>query len=235
MNFVFDLYGTLVDIWTDESREELWEGVASLLGDGEEKGASVRREYLSLCAAEKRGEYHEIDLLSVFEKMLASRSVDTSVAPSLASEFRRLSMVRLCAFDGVADMLRRLKAAGAGVYLVSNAQSCFTVDELHTTGLYDLFDGIMISSDVGVKKPSREIFELAFDRFGISAQNSIYVGNDMRDDILGASLTGMRTVYIHTAQSGSYPELNIPEPTYTVRDHREMTELLLCLDKSVAE
>ena len=31
MNFIFDLYGTLIDIWTDESREELWEGVALLL------------------------------------------------------------------------------------------------------------------------------------------------------------------------------------------------------------
>lgn len=235
MNFVFDLYGTLVDVWTDESREELWEGVASLLGDGEEKGASVRREYLSLCTALKQGEYHEINLLSVFEQMLAARSVDTSVAPSLASEFRRLSMVRLCAFDGAADMLRQLKSKGAGVYLVSNAQSCFTIDELHTTGLYDLFDGIMISSDVGVKKPSPEIFALAFDRFGISAQNSIYVGNDMRDDVLGASRVGMRTVYIHTAQSGSYPELDIPAPTYTVKSHAEMTSLLTALDKNVAE
>ncbi len=232
MNFIFDLYGTLVDIWTDESREELWEGVASLLGDGEERATSVRREYLSLCAEAKRGEYHEINLLSVFEQMLAARSVDTSVAPSLASEFRRLSMVRLRAFEGAADMLRRLKAEGAGVYLVSNAQSCFTVDELHTTGLYDLFDGIMISSDVGVKKPAREIFELAFDRFGISAQNSIYVGNDMRDDILGASRAGMQTVYIHTAQSGSYPDMDIPAPTYTVKSHAEMTSLLTALDKN---
>ena len=44
MNFIFDLYGTLIDIWTDESREELWEGMALLLGDGEENGASVREE-----------------------------------------------------------------------------------------------------------------------------------------------------------------------------------------------
>ena len=41
MNFIFDLYGTLIDIWTDESREELWEGMALLLGDGEENAASV--------------------------------------------------------------------------------------------------------------------------------------------------------------------------------------------------
>ena len=111
MNFIFDLYGTLVDIWTDEGLEELWEGVASLLGDGEERAESVKREYMQLCKAEKRDESHEINLLSVFEKMLAAREVDLSVAPSLASEFRRLSMVRLSAFPGVHSMLRELKEA----------------------------------------------------------------------------------------------------------------------------
>ena len=229
MNFVFDLYGTLIDIWTDESQPELWEGIALLIGDGEERAQSVREEYLSLCREAKRSEEHEIDLLGVFEKMLEKRDVATSVAPALASEFRRLSMVRLKRFDGVKAMLTELKEAGGGVYLLSNAQSCFTIDELKSTELYDLFDGILISSDVGVKKPSKEIFNIAFDRFNITPENSVYVGNDMRDDILGASLVGMRTVYIKTAQSGSYPELDIPSPTYTVKDHGEMRSLLLSL------
>lgn len=232
MNYIFDLYGTLVDIWTDESREELWEGIASLIGDGEERAEEVRSEYMSLCRTAKQGDEHEIDLLLVFEKMLDRRGVNPAVAPALASEFRRLSMVRLSAFEGVHDILRELKATGGGVYLVSNAQSCFTVDELRFTELYDLFDGILISSDVGVKKPSVRIFDIAFERFGINASNSVYVGNDMHDDILGASRAGLRTVYIHTAQSGSYEGLTIPDPTYTVKDHREMKEVLLSLAKS---
>ena len=229
MNFVFDLYGTLIDIWTDESREELWEHVASLLGDGEERGEEVRREYLALCKEMYKGGYHELNLLSVFEKMLMNREVEISVAPSLASEFRRMSIERLATFDGVSDMLRRLKENGAGVYLLSNAQSCFTVDELKITGLYDLFDGILISSDIGVKKPCADAFKAAFEKFGISADNSIYVGNDLRDDILGADNVGMRSMYIHTAQSGSYPDLQIPEPTYTVKSHEEMSATLLSL------
>ncbi len=231
MNFIFDLYGTLIDVWTDEGRAELWEGVGALIGDGEECAEAVRAEYLSLCRAAVQGEYHEINLLSVFEDMLSRRGVTPAVAPALASEFRRMSMVRLSAFDGVRDMLAELKATGAGVYLLSNAQSCFTIDELHATGLYELFDGIVISSDVGVKKPSAEIFAAAFHKFGIRAENSIYVGNDMRDDILGASGAGMKTVYIHTAQSGSYPNMEIPKPTYSVKTHTELASLLLSLDK----
>ena len=229
MNFVFDLYGTLVDVWTDESRPELWEGIALLLGDGEERAASVREEYLALCREAKRDESHEINLLSVFEKMLETRSVDISGAPALASEFRRLSMVRLRRFDGAREMLLDIKAAGGRVFLLSNAQSCFTLDELYATELYDIFDGIIMSSDVGVKKPYSPIFDISFSRFSITAEDSIYIGNDMRDDILGASSVGMRTVYIKTEQSGSYAELDIPKPTYKVKDHGEMRELLLSL------
>ena len=231
MNFIFDLYGTLIDIWTDENQEELWDGISLLLGDGEDKGQTVREEYLALCRDAYKGEGHELDLLSVFEKMLEKRNVDISVAASLAFEFRRLSMVRLKTFDGVENMLKELKKQGR-VYLVSNAQSCFTIDELRTTGLYDLFDGILISSDVGVKKPFPDIFRLAFEKFGITPEESIYIGNDMRDDILGASRVGMKTMYIETPQSGSYPDLDLPEPTYTVKNHLEMKMLLLSLDKS---
>ncbi len=229
MNFVFDLYGTLIDIWTDEEQPELWEGVALLIGDGEDRAEQVREEYLALCRRAHRGGYHELDLLRVFERMLENRGVDISVAPSLAAEFRRLSIARLRCFRGVKTMLRELRAKGGGVYLLSNAQSCFTLDELRSLGLYDLFDGIVISSDIGVKKPSPEAFAIAFERLGITAENSVYIGNDMRDDILGASSVGMRTVYIQTEQSGSYPELDIPSPTFTVRSHGEMKELLLSL------
>lgn len=228
MNYVFDLYGTLIDIWTDESRPELWEGVALLLGDGEERGEAVRSEYMALCREAKMGEWHEINLLSVFEAMLSRRGVSTSVAPDLAYEFRRMSMVYIRPFHGVKTMLRELREVGR-VYLLSNAQSCFTLNELKECGLYDLFDGIIISSDVGRKKPYGEIIDIAFDRFGITAENSIYVGNDMRDDILGATSKGMRTLYIETAQSGSYPDLEIPAPTYTVKNHREMKAVLLSL------
>lgn len=231
MNFIFDLYGTLIDIWTDEERPEFWEDVSTLLGDGEEKARSVREEYLSLCKAEKVREDQEINLLLVFEKMLESRGIDRSHAPSFAEEFRRLSMVHLRCFYGVKSMLRELRASGCGVYLLSNAQSCFTIPELWATGLYQLFDGILISSDAGVKKPAPQIFDIAFKSFGITAENSVYVGNDLRDDVLGASGVGMKTVYIKTAQSGSYEGMNLPKPTYTVKNHREMKVQLLSIDK----
>ena len=226
MNYIFDLYGTLVDIWTDEERESLWRGVADFLGDGAEKYSDVKREYMALCKSMHKGGSHELDLTEVFEKMLIERGLDPALSGELALEFRALSTVRLQTFYGVKAMLIALKKQGR-VYLVSNAQSCFTIPELKLLGLYNLFDGIVISSDLGVKKPSTEIFERAFAIFGIKKSDSIYVGNDMRDDVKGATDFGIPTLYISTPQSGAYPDIQLPSPTYVVKNHREMKRRLL--------
>lgn len=228
MNYVFDLYGTLVDVWTDEEKPQPWQRMAELLGEGIDSAEEIRLEYKSLCAERYRGDEFEIDLLDVFREMLISRDMDKDFAPALANEFRVASRLYLRRFHGVLSMLRELKRKG-GVYLLSNAQSCFTLEEIRLLGLYPMFDGIIISSDTGAKKPSQKIFEIAFQRFKITPENSVYVGNDMHDDVLGASSVGMKTVYIETKQSRKKPENMTVMPTYVVKNHREMKKLLLSL------
>jgi FMN phosphatase YigB (HAD superfamily) len=70
MNFVFDLYGTLVDIKTDENTEMLWRGVCRELGVDESFWFSIKDEYASLCKEKKLSFEHEIELLDVFGDML---------------------------------------------------------------------------------------------------------------------------------------------------------------------
>lgn len=233
MNFLFDLYGTLIDIRTDEGKDSFWSDVAGLLGESD--GNSVRREYISACAAlasSSSDKYFEFDLLSAFEKILENHGIDRSLAPEFARKFRLLSRERIGLFPHVIEILSGLRERGAGVYLVSNAQSCFTLDELGECGLIPFFDGILISSDAGVKKPSRTIFEAASARFGINLSDCVYVGNDMRDDVLGAYGAGLRTVYIRTEQSGRYPELDLPEPDYRAGDHRDLRDILFSIASS---
>ena len=92
------------------------------------------------------------------------------------------------------------------------------------------FDGILISSEAGIKKPHRAIFDVAFEKFGINENECIYVGNDMHDDVLGAYNAGLKTVYIETEQSGKYADLDV-KPDYTVPTHEKMKELLISIAK----
>ena len=229
MNFLFDLYGTLADIKTDEELQSLWFGFAWLLGESDVK--KVKDEYHAICKKylEARAhEFVEFDLLRVFEEMLESRGASKSKANELAKEFRVLSRQKLRLFPCIIEILKGLKERGAGVYLVSNAQSCFTLDELDELVIKKLFDGILISSDAGVKKPSPEIFEIAFDKFSLKREECIYIGNDLHDDVLGASGAGLKTVYIETEQSGKYPDLCV-SPDYVAENHEELKKLLFAL------
>jgi putative hydrolase of the HAD superfamily len=231
MNFLFDLYGTLADIKTDEEMQSLWLGFAWLLGESDIK--KVKDEYHAICkkhADAREHKFVEFDLLLVFEEMLENRMTDKSKAHELAREFRLLSRQKLRLFPHIVDILKGLKERGAGVYLVSNAQACFTRDEIEELGLTKLFDGILISSEAGVKKPHGAIFDIAFSKFSLDCNDCIYVGNDMHDDVLGASGAGLKTVYIETEQSGKYQNIDII-PTWVVSTHKDMMNLLFELSK----
>lgn len=212
MNFLFDLYGTLVDILTDEDSERFWSEVSVLLYGTPAEGDGARRRYLALCAeaAEALPKDGEPDLLAVFAR-LAEESGSRNTPLSLARGFRRASILRLRLFDGAKQFLAGAKARGAGCYLLSNAQACFTRDELAQLSLDGDFDGILLSSEAGCKKPSPRFFRTAFERFGLSPGDCYYIGNDLRDDVGGAHSVGMRCAYIPTEQSGRYASAEVPD------------------------
>lgn len=226
MNFIFDLYGTLIDIKTDENDRAPWETACAFLGLDKSAWQQVQLEYSALCRSRITGPEHEIQLLDVFRDLLHNHGKDEAVAGELAWQFRRASTHKLRLFDGAREMLTALHKADAGVYLLSNAQACFTLPELELLELLPLFDGVIISSEVGVKKPQKKIFDIALDRFSLCADECVYVGNDMRDDVLGATRAGLKTAYIHTEQSGSY-DIEMPSPTYVARDHTHLAQILL--------
>lgn len=199
-NFLFDLYGTLVDIHTDENSPAFWTDIAAMLGAPDP--ARLHERYRALCNQEF-SEGRETQLTKVFAELLREYGSAEEVL-SFARRFRTRSMCKLRLFDGAAELLEGLRARGAGVYLLSNAQACFTRHELEILGLTDKFDGIQLSSEVGWKKPSKAFFGAAFEQFSLSPETCIYIGNDLRDDVGGASGVGMRSVYIETEQSGRY-------------------------------
>ena len=177
----------------------------------------------------------EFDLISVFEQMLENRSADKSRAKELAREFRILSRQKLRLFPCIKEILMGLKERGAGVYLVSNAQACFTRDEIDELGITNLFDGILISSEAGVKKPDKAIFDRASEIFNISLNDCFYVGNDLHDDVLGVYNSGLKTVYIETEQSGKYPSEGLVAPGHIANTHYELMELLFDLAEGKKE
>ena len=79
-------------------------------------------------------------------------------------------------------------------------------------------DEIIVSGDVGVEKPDREIFEIACERLGIAPAEAVYVGDNRKNDVDGALGAGMRAVWlaVNPGQRGKR------EPTAVIKDLREL-------------
>lgn len=78
--------------------------------------------------------------------------------------------------------------------VVSNSMGKNTRVDLTITGLIDLFEAIIISSEVGKRKPHPFIFESALQQLEVKPSEAIFVGDDIYEDIYGAKQVGMKTV-----------------------------------------
>lgn len=242
-NCIFDLYGTLVDIRTDETDLTLWEKLALFYGyyGAVYQPEELREAYHRTVSRMERGAprlrqdaheaFPEIQLERVFRQLYEEKGAecDPALAIHTGQLFRVLSTRYIRLYDGAKELLRHLKEQGKGVYLLSNAQAIFTRHELYALGIDQLFDGILLSSDYGCKKPDRQFFELLFQQYPAAREAAIMIGNDGVCDIAGAREAGLATLYIHSNISPKEPA---PQADY-VLDHmdlRKAEEILLQSD-----
>jgi len=93
------------------------------------------------------------------------------------------------------DLLQRLKASGYTLGVLSNATAS-TKNEIRQHGGYDGFDFVIISSEVGSKKPDAAIFEIALQHLpGIRPDQIIFL-DDREPAITTASKLGLQTILV---------------------------------------
>lgn len=227
-NYIFDLYGTLIDINTDEWSAQLWKKLQILYAyqGAEYTFQEIKREYGRLVEKEKaavRRRHPEFTVIDIkIEKVFRELFTQKGVKPTkqrvafIAEAFRCYSTKYIKLYDGVLDLLDTLKAKGKHIYLLSNAQRVFTENELNMFGLMQYFDGVCISSDEETSKPDAHYYQTLFDRFGLKKEESIMIGNDYLSDIGGAADFGIDSLYIHQSIS---PEIDGElRSQYTVMD-----------------
>ena len=94
---------------------------------------------------------------------------------------------------GMRVLISDLKAAGVGVWGLSNwEKELFHVAEENCAILQEL-DGKLVSGFVKLRKPHKEIYEAALDRFGIDPATSVFI-DDKAMNIVGANEAGIRGI-----------------------------------------
>lgn len=92
--------------------------------------------------------------------------------------------------EGMDELVRDLKRAGYGIYLLTNAGEPFERYELQLPGR-DCFDGMVVSYREHVVKPDVRIYRTLLERYGLAAGECLLV-DDARTNVLGARMLGMR-------------------------------------------
>lgn len=192
-NVLFDLYGTLIDIHTDEECYLFWSRLARRFKKYRiYEPLELKEAYLNQCHQQEK---EEIDICIVFEHLL---KIDRCEAKKVAVIFRRLSTKYIHCYKEAKGLLKQLKKAGYKLYVLSNAQSAFTLSELKQLKIFSFFDGLAISSDYGIKKPNIDFFRQALVNFDLKESETCMIGNDYECDILPALKLGLKTIYIES-------------------------------------
>jgi putative hydrolase of the HAD superfamily len=99
---------------------------------------------------------------------------------------------------GVKESLERI-ASQLKLGLISNGTGATQRQKLKALGVESAFDPILISEEVGFRKPDARIFALAIRDWHTPADSVLFVGDDPVSDIGGARAAGMRTLQVGDA------------------------------------
>lgn len=98
----------------------------------------------------------------------------------------------LTPMPGMAELVRKLKEKGYGIYLLSNASTALRGYFPRIPGS-ECFDGLMVSAEEKLLKPQHEIYERLYERFGLVPEQCVFI-DDSPANIEGAMLTGMQGI-----------------------------------------
>jgi HAD superfamily hydrolase (TIGR01549 family) len=95
---------------------------------------------------------------------------------------------------------------------------------LFDTGVADLFEAIIISAEVGLRKPNPRIYRQMLEMLRLDASEVLFVGDTPREDVAGPQEAGMQTAWISKG-AAAVPE-GIPQPHFVITDLSELPQIL---------
>jgi FMN phosphatase YigB (HAD superfamily) len=243
---VFDLFDTLVD----QNHDRLMPVVV----EGRRIGATTPA--LHVCATERFGlslsvldfaeRLREVDRelrvdtidqgieLSTLDRFVAlGQSLDRPDVLAFGDALTRVHMGALTGAVTVPSHHEAVLASLAVEYplaLCSNFTHAETARSILREARFEAhLPTVLISEEVGLRKPRREIFEAVVERLGLAPAEILHVGDDLRADVEGAASVGMQTVWI-TRQVADperqMAEYDGPRPDFALEDLMDLPVLV---------
>jgi putative hydrolase of the HAD superfamily len=233
----FDLDDTLFNA-TDLSWEARISGLKAMIS----KGLNIELKKASLILNEIVKEYGSnnsnhynifIRRINRFEPQIEfiSSSKKNMYVTTAVMAYHEQKIKMIEPFEDVVPCLREIKSMGIKTAIISDGIPIKQYEKILRLGIDEFVDLIVISDEIGVRKPNPKLFEYCLKKFGISGEESIYVGDNPVKDLIPARMNGMFSVYIH--RGGKYDSLTTGEkiltelrPDYEINTLKNFKEII---------
>ena len=142
------------------------------------------------------------------------------LAATFCTEALRRIPTKNTLIPGAKELLDYLKPHYR-LHILSNGFKELQSHKMTTTGILEYFDTLILSEDIGINKPNRELFEYALKRAEANIETSLMIGDMFDTDIEGAANIGMDQLFFNPKNKD-----HSFTPTYMVENLLEIKEIL---------
>ena len=126
-------------------------------------------------------------------------------------------------FPAVAGALKSFQNQRIKLGIITNGREDLQSSVIHSCGLNEMMDIILISEAEGIKKPEPAIFRSALDRLSLKPSSCIFVGDNPEADIKGAYNAGMLTIW---KENDWFDPPDTSVVSFIFNDFRELPEII---------
>lgn len=155
-----------------------------------------------------------------FKMTLADFGIsDTLIAVGMSEDYVTVNPEKAFLFPGAIESLEYLSQKYP-LHLITNGFQEVQEQKFRIAKLYLYFKTVTTSEEAGIKKPEPGIFNFAMEKANCTAEDSIYIGDDLAVDVNGALNVGMDQVYFN-AEGKMHKE----KVTFEIRCLKELIEI----------
>ncbi|MHA2036466.1 MAG: TIGR02253 family HAD-type hydrolase [Promethearchaeota archaeon] len=150
-------------------------------------------------------------------------------AAVMAYHEEKVSSIKL--YDDVEICLKKLRALKIKTAIITDGLPIKQYEKILRLKIEDLFDLIIISDEIGIKKPNPELFKYGLKKFGVSGEETIYIGDRPDKDIVPANMNNIHSVYLH--RGGKYDKYDADlkfegnfKPDYEITNLNEIFDII---------
>ena len=145
---------------------------------------------------------------------------DLQLAKKLGEDYVAISATKTRVFPHSHEVLSYLKHRYR-LFIITNGFEEVQYKKIRNSGLDNYFEGIITSEQAGVQKPHEEIFLYAMQQAGVTAKESLMIGDDIEGDINGAQALGLDQVFFNPQKKNHQAH-----PTYEIHSLLELKQIL---------